>query len=504
MMFPRIPAGVTLCLSSLLACGVLLLQHAEDYANKLEGTLYTWAEKAPALLRQTAAACGASSWQKQEKEALAAFPAVPYLAGDAPVPVGLDSEADAPVDGESSGLAQEGPVPGEEEMPVVSPSQGVADAVPSVPSASCLPEGEGDVPTVPGAIASGEGAVVPADAVAPADPFAPVAGEVAVAEEGKTAACGCMARATERISLWERGQTCLRLGMEKARSALEMMTEYRRNHPEGWMADAQETGNAASPSTPQEEPLPPPGKRYVQCRIMMVGDSLMEGLGPALHRAMLDRKGLEVVVTAKYSTGLCRPDFFDWPATMRHVVSSRKPDLVIFFIGANDGQPIKEGKTFVPTGGKAWRDAYARKMDEMVSIAREQGAGMIWVELPAVGGRYSKLLHENQIAQRDYCEQNGITSLQTDPIFSGVFGKFESYGEYKGRHVRLRTKDLTHLTAEGNKKLVDNLLPLIDEKLTEFYQKHPEKRLTDEQAAKWKRVQAFYTIKYEPPKRRRK
>lgn len=489
-MFPRIPAGVTLCLSSLLACGVLLFQHAENYASKLEGTLYSWAEEAPALLRQSAAMCGALSWQGLEKEALAAFPEVPYLAGEAPEAAGLDEGAeegldegtDAPEPGE--GLAH---VPDE-------PAPGAA-----VPAGLPRQEGgsEPGLDSAPG-VAGGQGA-----AVALAGTEDSGAAEIP-AEGGEEDPCRCVAPApkkAERISFWERSQSCARLGMEKARLALEMMAEYRRSHPEIGEAAAQVAQNAPAP--PQEEPLPPPGKRYVQCRIMMVGDSLMEGLGPVLHRVMIDRKGLEVVVTAKYSTGLCRPDIFDWPATMRQVVSSRKPDLVIFFIGANDGQPIKEGRKFVPTGGKDWRDAYARKMDEMVSIAREQGAGVIWVELPAMGGRYNKLLHENQIAQRDYCEQNSITSLKTDPIFSGSFGKFESYGDYKGRHVRLRTKDLTHLTAEGNRKLVDNLMPLIDEKLTEFYQKHPEKRLTEEQAAKWKRVQAFYTIKYEPPKRRR-
>lgn len=477
MMFPRIPAGVTLCLSSLLACGVLLLQHAEDYANKLEGTLYTWAEEAPALLRQSAAMCGALSWQGLEKEALAAFPAVPYLAGEAPEAAGLDEGTDTPEQGEGLALVPDEPAPGTA-VPADLPQQEAGrepglDSEPGV--AVALPGTE--------------------DSSAAEFP----------AEGGDEELCRCVAPApkeAERISFWERSQSCARLGMEKARLALEMMAEYRRSHPE--IAEAATQAEGSESASPPQEPLPPPSKCYVQCRVMMVGDSLMEGLGPVLHRSLMDRKGMEVVVTAKYSTGLCRPDIFDWPATMRQVVSSRRPDLVIFFIGANDGQPIKEGGKFVPTGGKAWRDAYARKMDEMVSIAREQGAGVIWVELPAVGGRYSKLLHENQIAQRDYCAQNGITSLQTDPIFSGVFGKFESYGEYKGRHVRLRTKDLTHLTAEGNKKLVDNLMPLIDEKLTEFYQKHPEKRLTDEQAAKWKRVQAFYTIKYEPPKRRRK
>lgn len=246
---------------------------------------------------------------------------------------------------------------------------------------------------------------------------------------------------------------------------------------------------AAPPSSPGDTPP----MRY---RILMLGDSLMEDLGPMMHRMMRHRKGLEFIISAKYSTGLCRPDYFNWPRHMNNVVRRYLPDLVIFFIGANDGMPIRQGNGLVPTGRETWRAAYAAKMDELVGIARSVGADIIWVELPAVGGTYNKLLHQTQVAQRTYCESNGITTLRTDPFLSGEWGRFEPYGDYHGSYTRLRTKDQTHLTRQGNLKILEHLLPVVEQRMSEFYAKHPERWLTAGEVSRIHRVPAVYTCQY--------
>lgn len=265
------------------------------------------------------------------------------------------------------------------------------------------------------------------------------------------------------------------------------------------------TAEPQTPRAPQESaPAASPGETPpMRCRILMLGDSLMEDLGPMTHRLMRHRKGLEFIISAKYSTGLCRPDYFNWPEHMSGVVRRYAPDLVIFFIGANDGMPIRQERGLVPTGGEAWREAYAAKMDELVSIARNAGVDVIWVEMPAVGGFYNKLLHQTQIAQRMYCESNGIATLQTDPFLSGEWGRFEPYGDYHGSYTRLRTKDQTHLTRQGNLKVLDHLLPVVEQHLSAFYARHPERRLSAQDVERIRRVPAVYTCQYVPPRSRK-
>lgn len=255
----------------------------------------------------------------------------------------------------------------------------------------------------------------------------------------------------------------------------------------------------AAPATPPPPQVAAPDspKRY---RLMLVGDSLMEDLGLVVYRALRDHAGLEVVLSAKHSTGLCRPQFFDWPAHLRTQVAKRPPNLVVFLIGANDGLPVWEKKRRVPLGGQAWREAYKRKMDEVVGIVRAAGAEVIWIELPAQGKQYEQCMRENQIAQREYCEQAGISALHTDELLSGEWGKFAEFGEHNGARVRLRKADGTHLTREANGKILDKLLPMVEASIHQYHAAHPETLPAEpQQTGRAKKAPLIITCPYVPP-----
>lgn len=259
----------------------------------------------------------------------------------------------------------------------------------------------------------------------------------------------------------------------------------------------------------QQQPPPPavggetPPMRY---RIQMVGDSMMEGLGYVVHSAMRERKGLEFILTAKQSTGLSRPDYFNWPVQLRETMALYKPDLVIFFFGANDScMPVYTGEGIVPiTQGKKWREAYAKKMAEVVQIVHDAGADLIWIQMPALGTQRYKHMHEAQIAQREFCEQNDVPSLLTDDVLSGEWGRFEAFGDFHGKYVRLRTKDTAHLTGYGNKKLVEHLMPIMEEHMARFYAAHPERRLSEMEVARIRRASLVVVTSFTSTRMRKK
>lgn len=481
----KFPNGFVICASALLCAAVVALQNAELYAGKMEAPLYRLSQELlslPELLRSAGRASGASQLNTAEKTGI--------------------SRVSAAISPETQ----------PEEEDTVQEEMLTEAALPSAE-----PAAEPEVPVVMEADAAAEPAAEPL----PVEDSPAAEPELIPAPESRWWPLLAQRTLSPAASSYfrEAQEPFIRFAAPAKAPAEPVRSEESPAQPAPESPSAPESPTPeVEPSAPipaaAAEPLPAPAPEQqvaqltqappMRCRIMMVGDSLMEDLGPKTHKAMKLRKGLEFVVSAKFSTGLCRPDFFNWPAHMRGVVSKRPPDLVIFFIGANDGMSIKDGKRLVPTGGQEWRDAYGRKMDELVSIARDAGADVIWVELPAIGGRYNKVLHENQIAQRTYCENNGITYLQTDPLLSGEWGRFEAFGTYKGRQVRLRTKDVTHLTYEGNMKVLDALLPIIERKLIDFYLAHPERHLTDEQVAKIKNVPAVYTCRYTSTKGKEK
>ena len=99
-----------------------------------------------------------------------------------------------------------------------------------------------------------------------------------------------------------------------------------------------------TPGAQPETGIPPPPVRAETERkplVLLVGDSMMmEGFGPVLQRTLRKRPDLEVVREGKYSTGLSRQDYFDWPAQLEKLVGKYNPDMVVICMGANDPQDI--------------------------------------------------------------------------------------------------------------------------------------------------------------------
>lgn len=132
-------------------------------------------------------------------------------------------------------------------------------------------------------------------------------------------------------------------------------------------------------------PKPVIPKASVPRRFLLIGDSMMEDFGPVLQRTLHRRKELKFVQAGKHSTGLVRPDYYDWPLSLTDYLKKHKPDIVVVFMGANDPQPIRENKKFYNTCSKEWKDAYSRRVKEMVDISTSHGARVLWVGCPSWG-----------------------------------------------------------------------------------------------------------------------
>ena len=87
-----------------------------------------------------------------------------------------------------------------------------------------------------------------------------------------------------------------------------------------------ETASLEKPS-PKATGATQPAKitRIKPKKVLIAGDSMiLEGFGFALERALKKFPGLSVVRAGKYSTGLSRPDYFDWMPYLREL-SRRMP-----------------------------------------------------------------------------------------------------------------------------------------------------------------------------------
>jgi hypothetical protein len=121
-------------------------------------------------------------------------------------------------------------------------------------------------------------------------------------------------------------------------------------------------------------------------RVVVVGDSLSQGLGPALAE-LFDPSSTRVLSLGRISTGLARPDYFSWQAAMQRIVEEVRPDLVFVLLGTNDDQPIITGEGTVDLGSTNWTQAYRQRAAAFLREATSAGTHVVWVGIPVVAER---------------------------------------------------------------------------------------------------------------------
>ena len=64
-------------------------------------------------------------------------------------------------------------------------------------------------------------------------------------------------------------------------------------------------------------------------------------VGEALVRVAGETGVMAPTLDARVSTGLTRPDYFDWPAHLVNIVETQAPEVMVVMFGANDAQRMK-------------------------------------------------------------------------------------------------------------------------------------------------------------------
>lgn len=181
-------------------------------------------------------------------------------------------------------------------------------------------------------------------------------------------------------------------------------------------------------------------------RIVVLGDSLADGLWGSFTRAFLGCGGVEVVRATTVSDGLTRSDVAGWIARM----GVTEADLVVVQIGANDIMNIREGTTRHVYGSEDWQAAYAARAEDLARSLRATAPRVIWMGLPIVGQeRFEASYREISALQAAAAERAGIRFVDTHgPTTFGLDG-FTMSAEVGGTTRQLRATDQVHFTEIG-------------------------------------------------------
>ncbi len=212
---------------------------------------------------------------------------------------------------------------------------------------------------------------------------------------------------------------------------------------------------ARAAATPQmrtptaEEPL----------RLWVGGDSIVGIFGTELLKASSATGIIKGRLDYKPSTGLSRPDYFDWPNHMRNVAKDEDPEVMVVMFGANDIQGMRVAGGAVQPLTPGWLEEYRKRVGEIMDIMRDEKDGdrlVVWVgALPMGPNSGVKGMEQvNYIYWSEAQKRPWIRYVDSWPFFVGPNGEYEArLTSADGKERLLRERDNIHLTAAGGDRL---------------------------------------------------
>ena len=110
-------------------------------------------------------------------------------------------------------------------------------------------------------------------------------------------------------------------------------------------------------------------------RLWVGGDSMAQDFGAAVERVASSRGTFTPTLDYRISTGLTRPDYFNWPVHLRDDVLPTDPEVMVVMFGANDAQPLEVDGTVRQVSDPEWQAEYRRRVGTTMDLLRSAEAG---------------------------------------------------------------------------------------------------------------------------------
>jgi uncharacterized protein len=222
------------------------------------------------------------------------------------------------------------------------------------------------------------------------------------------------------------------------------------------------------PPTRRPPPPPPRQARPVftperPLRVWTAGDSLAAVPGQALQRlgGAIDVVGVE----SRLSTGLARPDLYNWFSRIQAAPGELRPRVAVFSFGADDAHDymagVPAGKSVGPLGSASWSAEYRRRVDGVTRELNAKGIHVVWLGLPIAAGR--GFAHSFPVVNRVLrsvvrAHPTTCTYVDTWSLLANSRGRYTPYLRIHGKLTLVRLPDGVHYTAAAGDLIARQLL----------------------------------------------
>ncbi|OYW10656.1 MAG: hypothetical protein B7Z53_00420, partial [Rhodospirillales bacterium 12-71-4] len=172
----------------------------------------------------------------------------------------------------------------------------------------------------------------------------------------------------------------------------------------------------------------------------------------SLHPVLRRRPTPRLVNGTLHATGVTRTDEHDWRSVTHDLVALHQPQLVVFWIGANDFRPlvVREERARHRFGTTGYAEHYTRRVMEMAGHATQSGARAIWLGLPNMReAQFAGAVRQLNAIQQAAAETAGAVWVDTWEATSDAEGRYlPAVGEPSAART-FRAEDGVHFTGWG-------------------------------------------------------
>lgn len=231
------------------------------------------------------------------------------------------------------------------------------------------------------------------------------------------------------------------------------------------------SGDVAAPADPR--PVPSPSD---PARVLILGDSDAGTFGPYLSQLLEGTGVVRTQLDYKVSSGLARPDFFDWNRELETKVASFDPDIVVVTFGGNDGQALTDAAGDVVVGVQSpssdssrWTAEYRARVRSIVEILERAGVDTVWVGIPNhINPEVSfRMQLQDEAVKAELAEHSEVRFVDTWTRFAGRSGNFAELviDPRDGVGKPVRASDGFHLNQTGAEILAVDIAQVVYELL---------------------------------------
>jgi len=228
-----------------------------------------------------------------------------------------------------------------------------------------------------------------------------------------------------------------------------------------------QTSAAASETQTQpiEMKFTPPAKPY---RILLVGDSFVAvagGFGDIAEQKLIGFSDVAILRQGKVSSGLSRPDFYDWHQAAKSTMAEFKPNVAIIMMGTNDAQSFEimenQKKQVIDFGTAEWDRRYQSRAELFIKEFTDNGSIVYWIGLPVMrsevyDAKIKRLSKLQEAAVKNNPQAKYISSAELMSDGQTAYQPFMP--DPKGVMRATRNPDGIHLSYFGGILLVEKIL----------------------------------------------